>query len=487
LKNVSKWPLFLSILLLLLLVYCHQQPAKAFTALSRLDLLHSIVIQGTLNIDKYENNTPDKAFFEGHFYSDKAPGVASIALPAFAVSVLGLKAVNIWRDSSQAWLISSWAACAGSLGIISALGGAVFFVWLEKLTGARIAFLTVLTGILGAAPLPYSTMLFSHSLVVGCICIAIWALSKGTGLFLEKAAYRDTLPLQGEGGSSISTELRYLMLGGFVCGWALASEYTAGLIVVGIFVLVLLSGWRGALVFSLAAIPPLLMIPAYNWACLGTPFALPYSYQASFPEMKSGLYAIGWPDATTAYRLLFGPTRGLFFWSPFLLMAFVGYPILFKRSQPLFWLCYAVPVLQIAVISGRVWDWQAGPTLGPRYLAPILPLLALPCALGAQRFPKIAIALAVYSIGITTMATLTDACPPGNIHNPLLEMHLPMFIKGDFSPNLGMVLGLPPFASVAVYYAILIGGVWWLWRRLGGLRAEAAPASSPATQTAVKL
>jgi len=66
-------------------------------------------------------------------------------------------------------------------------------------------------------------------------------------------------------------------------------------------------------------------------------------------------------------------------------------------------------------------------------------------------------------------------------------MHLPMFLKGDFNANLGMVLGLPPFASVAVYYGILIAGVGWLWRRLGGLRAEAAPGSSPATQTAVKL
>jgi hypothetical protein len=39
-------------------------------------------------------------------------------------------------------------------------------------------------------------------------------------------------------------------------------------------------------------------------------------------------------------------------------------------------------------------------------------------------------------------------------------------MKGEFSYNLGMVLGLSPYASVAVYYVLLIGGVWWLWRRL---------------------
>ena len=53
--------------------------------------------------------------------------------------------------------------------------------------------------------------------------------------------------------------------------------------------------------------PPLLLIPAYSWACLGTPFALPYSYEASFTAMKEGLYAIKWPDAETAFRLLFSP------------------------------------------------------------------------------------------------------------------------------------------------------------------------------------
>jgi len=268
----------------------------------------------------------------------------------------------------------------------------MLYVYLARWGSRRLALISVAAIVLGAAPLPYSTMMFSHSLVVGCIGIAIWALSNVSSILRDRE--RPTNP-QGEDDVSPERKRRYLILAGFACGWALASEYTAGLIIAGIFVMVLRTGWRRALVFSLAAIPPLLMIPAYSWACFGNPFVLPYSYQASFPEMKSGLYAIGWPDATTAYRLLFGPTRGLFFWSPFLLMAFAGYPILFKRSQPLFWLTYAVPLLQIAIISGRVWDWQAGPTLGPRYLAPILPLLALPCVLGAQRFPKIAIALAI--------------------------------------------------------------------------------------------
>lgn len=50
-------------------VVCHQSPTNAPTAVSRLDLLQSIVQRGTFSIDHYHTNTPDKAVFEGHYYS----------------------------------------------------------------------------------------------------------------------------------------------------------------------------------------------------------------------------------------------------------------------------------------------------------------------------------------------------------------------------------------------------------------------------------
>jgi hypothetical protein len=260
---------------------------------------------------------------------------------------------------------------------------------------------------------------------------------------------------------------RWDLLAGFAFGWALASEYTAGIVLAGLLLWVASQGWRRAVPFCLAAVPPLLLIPLYSWACCGSPFILPYSLNASFPEMKEGLYAIKWPDAETAFNLLFSPARGLLFWTPFLIMAGVGYSKLVHIDSRLFWLTYAVPLLHIIVISGRTWDWPAGPTLGPRYLAPILPLLALPCALGVQRFPRLGIALAGYSILITTVATLTNAAPPFPGHpNPLLDLHLPMLLKGQLAPNLGTLCGLAPWLSVMVYYAILCGGIWWLWGKL---------------------
>lgn len=124
------------------------------------------------------------------------------------------------------------------------------------------------------------------------------------------------------------------------------------------------------------------------------------------------------------------------------------------------------------------------PTLGPRYPAPILPLLALPCALGVQRFPRLVVALAGYSMLITTLAALANASPPFPGHpNPLFDLRIPMLFKGQLAPNLGTVCGLSSWLSVVVYYAILCGGIWWLWHRLppepapGGTLDRAAQAS----------
>jgi hypothetical protein len=179
--------------------------------------------------------------------------------------------------------------------------------------------------------------------------------------------------------------------------------------------------------------------------------------------MREGLYGIQWPDSNTAYNLIFSPTRGLVFWTPFLITAAAGYWRVL-HSNRIFWLSYAVPLVQIVVISGRTWDWLAGPTIGPRYLAPILPLLALPCAFGVQRFPKMGFVLAVYSILITTFATLTDACAQYNIYNPLTELHWPLFTQGKLSPNIGLICGLTSYTSVVTYYGLLLAGIWWIWR-----------------------
>ena len=167
-------------LLFFCLTYAHQKKFDAPTPVSRLDLLHALAVQGTVSIDAYHENTPDKAVFDGRYYSDKAPGTVALALLPFALAVAALGVAGIDLGSDVGWLISSWITSAGSVGLVTALGGVALFRWLCGHVPPRSALLTTLALFLGAAPLPYSTMMFSHALVVGLLAIAIWAIHEST-------------------------------------------------------------------------------------------------------------------------------------------------------------------------------------------------------------------------------------------------------------------------------------------------------------------
>jgi len=495
--------------LLSLLVAIHQQTFEAGTPASRLALLQAISVERTLRIDRWQDHILDKARWGDHYYSDKAPGTAALALPFVACTgwIGGHAKVN--QESDAFRLLKSCVACGFSQAFPSAFGGVLLSCWLRRFVSERVAWLVVVALWLGSVPLPYCTLLFSHAEVIGLIAIAIWAMD----LFADGSAGRG---IRGDGGHALSevgcfrvTRLPLWRMGlaGYCLGLALASEYTAGVVVIALVVHLVIRYWKQGCAlqsslkmgegerpddrsesgplrswvgyrplwwFFTAAVPPLLLIPAYSWATIGTPFGLPYSYQASFPQMKEGLYAIKWPDLENLGRLLVGPTRGLVFCTPFLVMAGFGWWWIARERPRWLWLTYAVPVLHALVISGRTWDWQAGYTISARYMAPILPLLVLPCAIGTQRWPKLGTTLAVISIGMMTLATITDACPDYSIYNPLTELHIPKLLRGEFSYTLGTeVFGLNPWVSVVLYYAILISGIAWLWRLAGQADREA--------------
>jgi hypothetical protein len=74
-----------AVVVVLAAAYTYFFPLPGYNQDSRLDLTRSIVEHGTLSIDAYHHNTGDKALFAGHYYSDKAPGQALLAVPAVAV------------------------------------------------------------------------------------------------------------------------------------------------------------------------------------------------------------------------------------------------------------------------------------------------------------------------------------------------------------------------------------------------------------------
>lgn len=464
--SVRKQAILLFCILMFCYAYVHQRPG--WNQNSRLDLLHAIFVHKTLKIDAYHENTGDKSIHNGHYYSDKAPGIVFLALPAFALSAGILHLLGIPLDSPEGWLTSDWITTASSVGLITALGGAAMFLFLTRLVGQPYAYITTLVIFLGAAPFPYATMLFSHAAVIGLICIALWAISD------EKFLSRMIKNVGGTNSASPNTRddkswFPRHILAGLCCGLAISSEYTGATAAGGVLALALLTRVPRGVTLALAAIPPLLLIPAYNWACFGGPVSFGYHHLAltEFQEMNKGLFGITFPPkASAAYLILFSPARGLFFWSPFFLLAFFGVKSLLATSGKLLWVGVAVTAVHVISISGYYMP-DGGAALGPRHLAPMLPFVCIMTALGLRTLPRTGFLLGYSTILLTGLATLTDAMSPDGFSNPFWQYHVRKLLDGKFANMLPSYLGLPATFSAALIGILVLAPYLTAFRTVG--------------------
>src|ERR671932_37891 len=75
---------YLAVLLVVLACYAYFFPRWAdWNQNSRFDLIVALVDDHTFAIDAYVANTGDYAAYDGHYYSDKAPGMALLGLPVY--------------------------------------------------------------------------------------------------------------------------------------------------------------------------------------------------------------------------------------------------------------------------------------------------------------------------------------------------------------------------------------------------------------------
>jgi hypothetical protein len=419
--------------------------------LSRLDLLHALVVQHTFNIDAYQTNTVDKATSDGHFYCDKAPGTVFLALPSFYISTRILSAMGIQIDSEKGWFWSERITVLTSISALSAVGSVCLFLWLQGFVRSRCALLCTFVASFGSVMFPYSTIMMSHGLVIGLFAIALLSLRLGWTLNEES---------QDEHGFAWRD-----FLGGLACGMAVACEYDAGLVACGILIAVFAASRRRGCRSTVGAIPPLLLIPFYNWACVGNPLWLPYGHEEVFTEMHSGFYGIHAPNGYNVIHLTFSPERGLFFWTPFLLLAMPGYYFLLGRDRSMFFLCYLAPLGHVFVLSGY-YTMEAGSTLGSRLLAPVVPLLILPAGIAASKMPRVALLLAILSMAGMGISTFVNLQMPSGEANPLFNYYLPQLLAGNLDTAFGRAMGLhQPWGALPVLLLVL-AGLTFVWKRV---------------------
>lgn len=408
-------------MLLVGLAYSTLIQSFSWNQTSHYDLIRALD-HGRTTIDSYQENTGDKAFYKGHWYSARAPGLALYSLPFYD----GLKAVGAehWAQKSQAqrnddemiYLVNLWAGVLPGLLMLLLVGHLS-----DRFQPGYGAAAAVALG-LGTIALPLSTLMFSH----------VFTALLGLVAFALMMRERDGPPRPW-----------LLGLAGLAMGYAGASEYP--LFFVGLVLGVYLLSRRDALtplgvltragayiLGGLIGIVPLLL---YNHYAFHSWTHLAYS---SIPRQQQGFFGIGLPSLRVMATLLLD-SRGLFTISPVLLMGAVGTWLLYKRGRRAEALTIAaVCVLYVGYNSGYYLPFGGG-FMGPRFLMTMLPFLALPIGVALARYPGPTIALGVVSIVTTVIATIT---------HPLIGYETEAIVwaryltQGFFQPTIATAYGM---------------------------------------------
>ena len=387
---------------------------------SHYDLIRALDA-GRTNIDAGPYPTKDRAYYRGHWYSARAPGLALFSLP-FYETLTALEAPRVARSSPALRGEDEMIDFVGWWGAVLPAFLLMLLVWrvadrFEPGYGAAAA---IALG-LGTMVLPFSTLLFSH----------VFSAMLGFAAFALLLRERDGPP-------------RPLLLAaaGLAVGYAITSEYPLAFVavVLGLYALSRPDSLRpgaiavraGALVLgAVVGIVPLLL---YNHAAFHSWTHLAYS---NIPQQKHGFFGISAPSPRVFVTLLLD-SRGLLVISPVLVMGALGTVLLYRRGRRAEALTIAGVCACYLIYNSGYYLPFGGGAPGPRFLITILPFLACPLGLALKRWPGPTIALAGASVAAWTIVTITH--PLVGYENETV-VWTRLLSKGEFQPTIATALG----------------------------------------------
>ena len=430
---------YLLLFVLLFLPYSYFNHSDGWNQGSRLAALRAVAIKGKVSIDDYHGLTGDKAFVNGHYYSEKAPAMTVLALPAFGATVFVQRILGKNPDAVHASGVSQWIATTFSVGVLVALGGVAFFALLRNhMTDVHALIAT--TGVwLGTFVFPYATALFSHAGTAGLMSIGLWA-----ALDPARSVRRD-------------------YLAGLCAGLAVASEYPAAIGATCLAAYLCFHDRRRAWRYCIGALPGLALILLNNYLVTGSPLQVAYGANENFPtEGVAHRFGHTIPSPGAAAGLLVSGHRGLFLWNPILLMAVPGLVRLVRVDRSLALLIASMAGLCLMQVAS-FHNPYGGAAIGPRYLLASVPALALAAGFGIARFPRIGVTLAVVSVGLMTMVTAVGIAPAEDMLNPFRDYYVHLIVQGALANNLGILLGLTRLGSAALLAVPMAIVAWRLY------------------------
>lgn len=447
--------------------------------LPRVYLTRAIVDEGRVAIDtgvKEWGSTADVSPSNGHQYSNKAPGSSFLAAPAYAVAKLiaspGLDG-TIW-------------VCRVFAGILPALA----FLWLlwgflERFApDPAIRRLVVVAYGLGSMAMTYSMLFFSHQL--GAVCVgSAWILA------LDVTDGRRSRP--------------WMVAAGAFAGAALLVDYQAVFAAVPVAVLVIvrlkkeppmeLGKTLGAALVGAAV--PIAALLLYHKAAFGSPFRTGYDASESFAFYhQQGFLGITKLRAEAFWGSFFRPDNGLFALSPWLLLAFPGAYVLWRRAERgdrgIVIASLGVIAIYVLFISS-INFWRGGWGTGPRYITAMMPFMLPLVAALLQRLKErpyvlgavcgtIVAGVAIYSLSMMTFPYWHEA-----LKNPLVELTFRLVGNNVVAPSLGSALGIYGIPGVLPYILLVAGSLGFALVRAATPRGAAIALAAGAALLALFL
>jgi hypothetical protein len=426
----------------------------------RIYLTRAIVEHGTFRVDELVKRfgaPEDMAHYKGHFYCDKAPGVSIAGIVPFAVARafgdLDMKTARhlLWLSTiafpSVLLLLALWRFF-GRFGLGEAERSLLLFAF----------------G-LGSLHYTFSALLFSHALS-GILSL---------GSFLAVASFK-----RGHGS------LRILAFGGFLAGYAAITEYPVAIPLLFVFLYLCIGpSWRRAWVFCGASAFPIAFWLVYNQVCFDSPLTLGYQHESQqiYAHIRtSGFFGLKEPAWDAFSGSFFGTARGLFFYSPWLLLALPGVYLVLRRRG---W--RGEGLVALGVLAGYAFfvslliDWRQGGMVGQRHFTPLVGFLLVPVAEVLRRaaerpsVPLQALLRASVIVGIVLTVGVTVPWPfvSPAYSNAWPELALPMWRELTLPPSLleGVGFSLPFSTGVfvvtmaACLLYIAAGPPAWEWPR----------------------
>ncbi|MFN2169453.1 MAG: hypothetical protein ACK2U9_24745, partial [Anaerolineae bacterium] len=433
--------------------YAYFYQAGGWNQNSRFDLTRAIVEQRTATIDRYHRNTGDLACRgpEGrcqhprpargdHAYCDKAPGVSWLAAPAYAVvyAVAGRE-----RPSPRYLAVASYLSTVWAVAVPAALAVALLFSLLGALglSPGGCTAISLAYG-LGTLAFPYATLFYGHQLVAALLAVAL------------------ALLVQARRGSAGEVGTGRLLLVGVLLGLAVAVEYPAalGVIPLSVYAATFVRPWKRLLWLVAGGAVMAIGLALYHLLVYGGPLSLPYQFSTQEHRGQGFFMGLGAPSGEALWHILVSGYRGLFYSAPWLLLAIPGAVLALWRGRfrAEMTVCLVVALLFVWLNASLV-DWEGGWAMGPRYLVPAIPFLAilaagLPLSLGAGSSssagegpltPKgkawhvagwaIAVGLAAYSTFLMLVGTAVKPEVDVRIRKPFSQFLLERFYAGDLS------------------------------------------------------